>query len=85
MCNVPWSTTRSKKQLLVIRKFLGIEGNTPIEVINNATLEYEKKSFGKKVVERLREMRKPVVTANGPDEKKRDEKETKALIKKKLE
>ena len=42
---------RIKKQLLLLRKFLDIEGDKPIEVIDYATMEYENKSFGKKVVE----------------------------------
>ena len=56
---------RIKKQLLLLRKFLDIEGDKPIEVIDYATMEYENKSFGKKVVEIMKRMKKPVVTANG--------------------
>ena len=56
---------RIKKQLLILRKFLDIEGDRPIEVVSNATMEYEEKSFGKKVVETMKKLRKPVVTANG--------------------
>ena len=59
---------RIKKQLLVLRKFLEIEGDKPIEVINQATMLQEQKSFGKKVVEVMRRMKKPVITANGPIE-----------------
>ena len=66
---------RIKKQLLVLRKFLDIEGDKPIEIINNATMLQEQKTFGKKVVEVMRKLKKPVVTANGPLESTPKQKE----------
>ena len=63
---VMWSKNehRIKKQLMLLRKFLEIELDKPIDVIDNATLEFEKKSFGKKVVETMRRMKRPVITAD---------------------
>ena len=49
---------------MLLRKFLDIEGDKPIDILDNATLEYENKTFSKKVVETMKRLKKPVVTAN---------------------
>ena len=70
---------RIKKQLLTLRKFLEIELDKPIEVVDYSLQEHQKKTFGKKVVEKMKELKKPIVTAK-PIVKEKDEKEKEPLI-----
>ena len=77
---VMWSKNeqRIKKQLMLLRKFLEIELNMPIDVIDNATLEFQNKSFGKRVVEQMKKLKKPLITADPCDTKPKEKVKTKA-------